>query len=177
MRKVPRPSLGMLMPCVFRLSMKCTPDESWPAGRASDGRRSIRLFGNGKDAAGTATIAWQRQDGQSRSVSAATRRSAFPVADAARSARPGLNPRVHGLRVERITVAVRKPRTRGAARRCRSGASDLARGNMHPFGGARLRRLALRLNRDRRELARRAQPFRRHDRLGQIEAEIFVWLV
>src|SRR5258707_7271896 len=122
----------------------------------------------------------------------------LPVADAARLARPDLNPRIEGLRVQGIAVSSHELRAGCAARFLRMHARfyrvhmrNSGAGNHDPFGlddpglslrlSARLRALAsvigFRLDRNRRELRGRPERLGGKQRLGKIEAQELVGTV
>jgi hypothetical protein len=126
----------------------------------------------------------------------------LPVADAAGSARPHLDARVHGLRIERVGVTAREFCTRGNARRRRGyarlrdhimlrheprgphniprhyprGADDILRHN--PRGSHEYLALGLWLGAcldgDRCKLGWRPEPLRRQHSCRQIETEELV---
>src|SRR6185312_1268514 len=102
----------------------------------------------------------------------------LPAADGAGLARPGLDPRVARLRVERVAVTPRQPGAGGGARLLDALLRNLRPGrgflrNHHAF---RFHRPAIgsRLDPDRGELRLRAEPLRREHGLGKIEAKELV---
>src|SRR5437879_2708059 len=122
----------------------------------------------------------------------------LPVADAAGLARPFLDPRVHGLRVERVAVTPRYLRSRRDMRLRDVCLLHLAGANMGSvfdhglaarrlhFGGSNnagtvidrgllgyLRSVAARLDRNRREFRGRTESLWRQHRLRKIKAEEF----
>src|ERR1700756_5021692 len=114
----------------------------------------------------------------------------LPVADAAGLARPGLDARVLGLRIERIAAPVRKMRTRRSLRRQARSLCQAVR-HRDPLSGDGLRfRLQLlarpfrlagaigpRLDRHLLERSRRTKRLWRQHRLRQVEAEILLGAV
>src|ERR1700694_5152994 len=120
----------------------------------------------------------------------------LPVADAARLARPDLNPGIEGLRIERIAMVAGKLRSRHETRRRRAEGGDtgggnggLERGLGRDLGGLEFEfELSLGLGgrfgngvhgvaaaidgdieRTRRKASRRAERFRRKTRGGKLE--------
>jgi len=127
----------------------------------------------------------------------------LPIADAARLARPDLNPCIARFRIERIAVTLRELRSDRAARFLRADMRDCDVGSSHleipgnsdPGIGPRFR-AGLRtrtvasgigswigssigscLDRNRCEFSRRPKRFRRKHRLGKVEAEELVGTV
>src|ERR1700731_702269 len=130
--------------------------------------------------------AWPPLDSSSALLLAMTKELPLPVADAPRPAGPDLNPRVEGLRVQRIAVPSRQPGSNCGARLLRPYMCDPGFGNHDPFGlddlgiGHPLRASALAsaiglcLDLDRREFGSRPERLRRKQRLGKIEAKELV---
>src|SRR5229473_3226778 len=124
----------------------------------------------------------------------------LPIADAARLARPDLNPGIARFRIERIAVTLRELGSDRAARFLRADMRDCNVGNrdcglrnsdletpgnsdpgIGPRFDARARAVASGvgscLDRNRREFGTRPKRFRRKHRLGKVEAEELVGTV
>ena len=109
-------------------------------------------------------------------------RSLPPVADTARPARPDLNPRIHGLRVQRIAAPVREATVRcafwrfSARRCCRLSVRGRNLGRNRGLSGHDVRivfaaAILHRLHRNRHKFRRWAEQLRRQHRFRQVEPE------